>query len=210
MIVLFLTVLIIGAYKDAFKDGPQLEAAALGTEDSHAEVEALGETNATNTYRVDKLLYTAPIETPVPTQEPKLYKPDERDVVMIAQLMWGEGRGLESQTEQAAIAWCPLNRVDSTGYGMGHSIRYVVTFPDQFHGYRPWYPTVDDFGRDLKQLAEDVLIRWMKEHDGQADVGRVLPKEYIYFSGDGKHNYFRTEYRGGTRWDWSLPSPYES
>lgn len=40
-------------------------------------------------------------------------------------------------------------------------------------------------------------------------VGRVLPKEYLYFSGDGIRNTFRTQYKGGTRWNWSLPSPYE-
>lgn len=28
-------------------------------------------------------------------------------------------------------------------------------------------------------------------------VGRVLPKEYLYFSGDGIRNTFRTQYKGG-------------
>ena len=40
-------------------------------------------------------------------------------------------------------------------------------------------------------------------------AGRVLPKEYLFFGGDGTHNYFRTKWDGGTVWDWSLPSPYE-
>ena len=36
-----------------------------------------------------------------------------------------------------------------------------------------------------------------------------LPKEYLYFTGDGAHNYFTTEWQGGQTWDWSLESPYE-
>ena len=40
-------------------------------------------------------------------------------------------------------------------------------------------------------------------------LGRVLPREYLFFTGDGKHNHFRTEWDGGQVWDWSLQSPYE-
>lgn len=46
--------------------------------------------------------------------------------------------------------------------------------------------------------------------DGETDTGRVLPSDYLWFSGDGKHNYFRNAYKGGETWDWSLPSPYET
>lgn len=51
---------------------------------------------------------------------------------------------------------------------------------------------------------------WYAEREGQVEVGRVLPADYLWFSGDGKRNHFRNAYRGGDRWDWSLPSPYES
>ena len=44
---------------------------------------------------------------------------------------------------------------------------------------------------------------------GQVEVGRVLPADYLWFSGDSKRNHFRNAYKGGTVWDWSLPSPYE-
>ena len=40
-------------------------------------------------------------------------------------------------------------------------------------------------------------------------IKRVLPPEYMWFHGDGRHNHFRDSYRGGNRWDWSLDSPYE-
>ena len=98
--------------------------------------------------------------------------------------------------------WCALNRVD---YGYGDIIT-VVTTPKQFVGYNEENP-VDD---GLITLCIDVLTRWYAEKDGQTEVGRVLPSEYLFFSGDGKQNHFRTDYKNGTVWDWSLPSPYES
>lgn len=213
---LFFISIIIGAVTGAFRDGPQLDETSTQNavpalivpdisqkvNDSLRRISAGAATENIVTYKADKLLYIAPPEA-------KEYIVDKKIVTMFAQMIWGEGRGIYSITEQAAIAWCPLNRVDSDLSYMPDAIELVLT-PDQFHGYRPWYPTVDDFGRDLEALAEDVLIRWMKEKDGQADVGRVLPTEYLYFSGKDGHNVFRTEYRGGTRWDWSLPSPYES
>lgn len=66
---------------------------------------------------------------------------------------------------------------------------------------------VDD---EIEALCEDVLSRWYAEKDGEADVGRVLPSDYLWFTGDGKRNHFRNAYRGGQIWDWSLPTPYES
>lgn len=148
---------------------------------------------------------TEPVATPSPTPEPPEYIPDPAEVEMLAKLTYGEARGIFSQTEQAAVMWCVLNRVDAEGYAMGHSIKYVVTFKGQIHGYDPDNPTVDDYGRDLTVLAADVLTRWATGADG-----RVLPVEYLWFEGDGEHNYFRDAYRDGNVWYWSLPSPYDS
>lgn len=42
------------------------------------------------------------------------------------------------------------------------------------------------------------------------DVGRVLPADYLFFEGDGRHNHFRKDYiKTGEIWGWSLPSPYK-
>lgn len=58
--------------------------------------------------------------------------------------------------------------------------------------------------------SADVLSRWERERNGETDVGRVLPSGYMWYRGDGVHNHFRDAYKGGTAWDWTLESPYES
>lgn len=125
----------------------------------------------------------------------------DSNVDILAKLVYGEARGC-STTEQAAVIWCVLNRVDA-GYADG-TIWGVVTQKGQFTGYRATNPVLTTH----RELAIDVLKRWYREKRGVEDVGRVLPKAYKYFSGDGKHNYFRPEYNSPVRWDWSLPSPY--
>lgn len=126
---------------------------------------------------------------------------DETDVDMLARLIWGEARGC-SKTEQAAVAWCVLNRVDA---GFAPTMQGVITAPSQFTGYRNTNPATQEH----KELAADVLQRWYLEKMGVENVGRVLPNNYLYFAGNGIGNIFRTTYKNGVRWNWSLPSPYE-
>lgn len=149
---------------------------------------------------------TVPPEPMLPDEpsEPE-WLPAASDVEYIAKTLYGECVGVKSDTEKAAVVWCILNRVDYKGYACGKSIEYVVTFPNQFQGYSPDHPVLDS----LKNLAIDVLCRWHSEKEGETDVGRILPKEYIYFVGDGKANYFSKEYLGTDYWDFSLESPYE-
>lgn len=125
----------------------------------------------------------------------------EDDVKDIAKLLLRECGGVPSKTEQACVAWCVLNRVDE----YGSSIHEVLRSPNQFAFYES--TEVQD---GLYDLAKDVLSRWNDERNGISDVGRVLPKEYTYFHGDGVHNYFRNSFDGDYEtWDYSLESPYE-
>ena len=135
-----------------------------------------------------------------PAEEPEIVQIDTAEAELIAKCVWGEARGC-STTEQAAVMWCILNRVDA-GYG---TVTEVITAPYQFTGYRSGNP-VDE---EIYNLAVDVLTRWERGKTGQTDVGRVLPSDYLWFNGSGGHNWFRNEYKGGTYWDWSLDSPYE-
>lgn len=130
------------------------------------------------------------------------------DAKMIAKVMWGEARGIKSKTEVACIGWCILNRVDA---GMGKNIEAVITAANQFF-YKPSFPTTSQAGGyDLVALATDVLDRWSREKAGQTNVGRVLPKQYKWYAGDGSHNWFYPSWpcKRAQRWNFkSVTSPY--
>lgn len=145
-------------------------------------------------------------EPPAPQPAPEEYKPDETEVEMLARMLWGEARGIPSDMEKAACVWCVLNRVDDESGVWPDTIAGVLEQKNQFAGYSAGYPATDE----LKALAADVLTRWQREKVEGGDVGRVLPAEYTFFTGDGKNNNFRTEYRGGIIWNWSLPNPYDN
>ena len=145
---------------------------------------------------------TTPETTTEATVAP--WMPDETDVEYIAKTVYGEALIVKSDTRRAAVVWCILNRVDAKGYP--DTIEGVVTAPYQFSGYDPDHPVTED----LRDLTIDVLQRWNAEKNGETDVGRVLPKGYCFFVGDGFENYFTDEWKGTDYWDWSLPSPYEN
>lgn len=141
---------------------------------------------------------------PETVAEPK-WTPDPLEAEAIAKVLYRECRGVESDAEKAAVAWCILNRVDSGERYFPDTVIEVVTQKNQFAYYED-----TPVWSNLYFLAEDVLTRWHNEKRGDKDVGRTLPKEYLYFTGDGKHNNFTVEWLGKEYWDWSLPDPYES
>ncbi len=139
---------------------------------------------------------------PMSTPQPVLWT--EEEVEAVAKTVWGEAVITGSDLEMSAVVWCILNRVDSDAYA--DSIMEVVTQYRQFHGYDEDNP-VDEH---IKGLVLDVFGRWAAEKQGQEDVGRTLPAEYLFFWGDGWHNHYTTEYQGGVEYDWSLESPYDN
>lgn len=142
------------------------------------------------------------IEQPAAEPEPvKLYT--GVDVDMLARLIYTEARGVQSRTEQAAVVWCVLNRLDNPNRPQ-NTIAEVVTAPYQF-AYRADAPVTAEF----RALAKDVLDRWQAEKNDAANIGRVLPREYHYFEGWGGRNWFSVEWRSDEYWDWELDSPYE-
>lgn len=164
----------------------------------------------------------APVHSVAPTTTVQVLEPAEEvvavseettpplfsdaDVAAIAKTVYGEALITHSDMEMAAVAWCILNRVDSTEAFFPDTIMEVVTQDSQFHGYSESNP-VDPH---IEWLVRDVLDRWSLEKAGAEEVGRILPEEYLYFWGDGRHNHFTTEYHAGTTWDWSAENPYES
>ena len=126
----------------------------------------------------------------------------EAEIVMLSKLLYREARGINSKTEQAAVAWCVLNRVDSNQFP--NTIRGVITQRNQF----AWVSNTPVW-QSLYDLSKDVVTRWLLEkYRTIPDVGRVLPKDYLFFAGKRGRNYFRKGYRTSSYWNWSLNSPY--
>lgn len=116
------------------------------------------------------------------------WQPATEDVEAIARTLYGECRGAETVAEQEAVAWVILNRVDA---GYADTVLGVVSAPGQFAGYSPEHP----LWPELVEVAERVLTLHHREQMGES-VARVLPRDYLWFSGDGIRNYFRCEYDG--------------
>lgn len=162
------------------------------------------ETSAPDTSK--EPIETEPVETePVFDVVNYVNETYSNEIMMLARLVYVEGRGVASQTEQACVIWTVLNRVDA----YGKSISETILAPHQF-SYKEDAPFYDDFGRDLRELARDVLQRWTLENMGEADVGRVLPSNYFFFVGKNGHNWFRMGYTDTEYWDYSFTSPYNS
>ena len=126
----------------------------------------------------------------------------EQDAIDLAKVLWKECGSVNSKTEQACVAWTVLNWVDIDCISVSKEVRK----PNRFAFYES--TKVD---AEMLDLAHDVLDRWVREKNGETDVGRVLPKDYLYFEGHGGHNHFRNAYKQPYDvWDYSLPSPYNS
>ena len=125
----------------------------------------------------------------------------DNEIIMATKVMVAEAGGVYPLSHRAAVVWCILNRVDATG----SSISSIITAPHQF----AWFPS-KSYSQEQYDLVKDIFTRWLLEKEGFENVGRVLPKEYKWFHGDGYQNHFRNAYSGGyTIWDWSFPSPYD-
>lgn len=141
-------------------------------------------------------------QTPV-VNSGQAYTVTREEVETLAKIVYREARGIKEDSHKAAVVWCILNRVDD-GY-WGDNIVDVATYPNAF----AWVPDTP-VEEGLVDLVVDVVTRWNHEKEGLSDVGRTLPKEYLYFTGDGSYNHFTKEWKSTDYWDWSLPNPYNS
>lgn len=175
--------------------------------DSIVQIEETTEPKETTQTEPSKTIdISEPSEETEPLTEPIDYSAyfTDDDIRLVASVIYGEARGIKSEMERAAIAWTVLNRVDA----WEQSIKTVVTTPYQFCDVM-----ANDKDFDLAMiLAEDVMKRWAGEKNGVEDVGRVLPKDYLYFYGPYGilTNAFRKEYGSKNTWDWQLSNPYSS
>ena len=125
------------------------------------------------------------------------------DAVAMAGTMYAEARGLDKR-EMSMICWTILNRWDNGRFGS--TLHSIIWAKSQFsHSNRK----VADNGVDLVWLAQDVLTRYWKEKNGEQNVGRTLPKGYLFYYGDGRHNYFRVTNSGRGAYNFGLWDPYQ-
>lgn len=147
-------------------------------------------------------------DTEIIIEEPKIKKKwySEEDIVNMAKMCYGESMNLpilstaygdRSATYQSAEAmYAVLNRVDA-GYG---SISTCIKAKRQFVGYKSSNPVTDE----LYDLAKLVIEDWSTGEEKY----RVLPSEFLYFYGDGRHNHFTTKSGGGIKYDHAIPDPF--
>jgi hypothetical protein len=144
---------------------------------------------------------TAVVTEPVETEPVIPSLANDYDIELIARTIWGEAGGCYIVEHKAAVGWVILNYVDT----YGETIEEAVTAEGRFHGYRDW----GECPQDILDLAADVVHRWEQERAGIENVGRVIPKDYLYFSAYEGHNRFRNAFDGDYDvWDWTLASPY--
>lgn len=108
------------------------------------------------------------------------------EVTLVCQTVYGEARGC-SKEEQMLVVWCICNRADSSGA----SIEQVVTAPRQFHGYNPEHPVTDE----IRSVVLEVLDAWSGGQEALVYEPYATTSEYLFFSGDGAHNWFREGWR---------------
>ena len=144
-----------------------------------------------------------PIEESIENEIEMIMYFNENDIITLAKVLYNECRGIPSDMEKACVGWIACNRVDAE---FGNTIYDVLTAPNQF-AYWDNTPITEE----LYDLATDVLTRWNNEKNGIENVGRVLQSDYLWFRGDGKHNYFRNNFSGKYDiWDYSLDNPYDN
>jgi|GEM_PF-1882602 len=123
----------------------------------------------------------------------------------LAKIIYAYGHDVYSQTEQAAIGWIVLNNIDYAGKNA--TIDTVIKYFD----YKSSYKTTDDWGRDLTDLAHDLIYRWQlgKKSSYTGETGRVLPSDYLWiYTADGEHYFRNSTDKNAKNWDWSLRTPY--
>ena len=127
-------------------------------------------------------------ETSVETQT-QVYTPKytQEELWIVANTIEGEARGVSTQ-EMRLVAWCICNRVDNGAWGS--TIKEVVT-PGQFHGYNPNREVSHSIYIDV---AQDVLDAWSVGAEPDTLEPFAHTEDYLYFKGDGKHNWFREVY----------------
>lgn len=143
-------------------------------------------------------------------KEAKLIKHfPESTYIKGAIMLYGEAGGVDSIVERSGCLWIACNRVLSDNPFFPNDLESVIEQESQFDGY-----TIDGtYTKADYDLAVDVFERFYREQNGEPsdEVGRTIPVDYLFFIGDGEHNYF-SKTQNGTPYVWGsmFVSPYKN
>ena len=107
------------------------------------------------------------------------------EVTLVCQTVWGEAQGC-SPEEQALVVGCICNRADK----YNKSIEEIVTADSQFHGYNEDNPVTPE----IHEVVCATLEAWARGESAPVYAPYATSSEYVYFTGDGAHNWFREEW----------------
>lgn len=133
---------------------------------------------------VETASFEKPINLSEPASEP-VAKYTSEEITLVCQTVYGEARGCSNE-EQQLVVWCICNRVDYSGT----SVEQVVTANRQFHGYDPENPVTEE----IFENVTEVLEAWSRNEEALVYEPYATTTEYRYFSGDGRHNWYREEW----------------
>ncbi|MCL2368740.1 MAG: cell wall hydrolase [Oscillospiraceae bacterium] len=109
-------------------------------------------------------------------------------VAVISRMVWGEARGV-SRNEQKLVVWTVINRLENGRYG--NSLIGVVRARGQFTGYASRHPVTEA----IRCMVIEVLEAWDRGEAAKVYPPFARTPYYLYFHGDGRHNWFRERHR---------------
>lgn len=128
------------------------------------------------------------------------------EIILLARVVYAEARGVRSDEQQQAVVWTILNRVDDLKFP--DTIEEVVNYPNAFTVADEGYlPELDDiYGERILNNVKVAFSAWEEERlYGRISRVRILPKEYLFFYGDGELNYFYSIVEPGKIKFWNQP-----
>lgn len=131
------------------------------------------------------------VESIQQTEEKRLhYEYTNADVDMLARLVLREAGGC-SKDEQRLVVWTVFQRVDSIDYDFRdmNTIEDVVTAPYQF-AYDESAPIKDE----IRRVCAEELEKWANNGTPPIVEPYAPTLPYLFFEGDGYHNWFRAEW----------------
>lgn len=115
----------------------------------------------------------------------------ESEIKMLAKTVWREA-GTCEPSEQRLIVWTVFQRIDSNDHDFKdmNTITEAITADGQF-AYDPDAPVYDD----ILTLCREEVSMWTNGQSPPTMKPYAPTTPYLFYSGDGSHNWFRAEWQ---------------